>query len=155
MTIELTACKNAEAIAEEVFSSIRTVFSYNGQGKEIQRFADIIQHRMPLWIPFRYEQHVDSARKSSVRRDIFNGVVFSICTCLIWNIVAFGICTCSSYNVDFLLDTIGFWYGNKRIHEGGATLANICTVNIVSKERKMVSFLLLDFCNTFNLHIFY
>ncbi|CAF0757319.1 unnamed protein product [Adineta ricciae] len=94
MAIELTACKEAGAIAEEVFSSIRTVFSYNGQKKEMQR----------------YEQHVDTARKSSVRKDIFNGLVLSICTCLIWNIMAFG-----------------FWYGYKRIREGDVTLANICT----------------------------
>ncbi|CAF0770902.1 unnamed protein product [Adineta ricciae] len=58
MAIELTACKEAGAIAEEVLSSIRTVFSYNGQKKK----------------------------------------------------------KCN-----------GFWYGNKRIREGGVTLANICT----------------------------
>jgi len=38
MTVkEIRAYKKAGAIAEEVISSIRTVLSYNGQEKEIQR----------------------------------------------------------------------------------------------------------------------
>ena len=40
MTItELRAYGKAGAVAEEVISSIRTVLSYNGQEKEIQRFV--------------------------------------------------------------------------------------------------------------------
>ena len=37
--IELEAYGRAGVIAEEVISSIRTVLSYNGQQKEIQRFV--------------------------------------------------------------------------------------------------------------------
>lgn len=36
--MELKAYGKAGSVAEEVFSSIRTVFSYNGQKKEEQRF---------------------------------------------------------------------------------------------------------------------
>lgn len=36
--MELKAYGKAGAIVEEVFSSIRTVFAYNGQEKEKQRF---------------------------------------------------------------------------------------------------------------------
>jgi hypothetical protein len=36
---ELRAYGKAGAVAEEVISSIRTVLSYNGQEKEIQRFV--------------------------------------------------------------------------------------------------------------------
>lgn len=36
--IELQAYGKAGAIAEEVFSSIRTVFAFNGQEREKQRF---------------------------------------------------------------------------------------------------------------------
>ncbi|CAF0839123.1 unnamed protein product [Adineta ricciae] len=60
--IELTAYEKAGSIAEEAISSIRTVFSYNGQTKELQR----------------YEQHVNMARASNLRRDLSNGLVISI-----------------------------------------------------------------------------
>lgn len=36
--MELKAYGKAGAIAEEVFGSIRTVFAYNGQEREKQRF---------------------------------------------------------------------------------------------------------------------
>jgi hypothetical protein len=36
--MELKAYGKAGAVAEEVFSSIRTVFSYNGQEREVNRF---------------------------------------------------------------------------------------------------------------------
>ncbi len=42
--IELKAYGKAGTVAEEVISSIRTVLSYNGQEKEIQRWVcDIIK----------------------------------------------------------------------------------------------------------------
>jgi hypothetical protein len=37
-TIELKAYGKAGAVAEEVVSSIRTVFAYNAQEREAQRF---------------------------------------------------------------------------------------------------------------------
>lgn len=36
--MELSAYGKAGAVAEEVFSSIRTVFAYNGQEREQKRF---------------------------------------------------------------------------------------------------------------------
>ncbi len=36
-TIELKAYERAGTVAEEVFSSIRTVFAYNGQEREKKR----------------------------------------------------------------------------------------------------------------------
>lgn len=40
---ELNAYGKAGAVAEEVISAIRTVFCYNGQEREIQRFASILK----------------------------------------------------------------------------------------------------------------
>lgn len=37
--VELEAYGKAGVIAEEVISSIRTVFTYNGQEKEVNRFV--------------------------------------------------------------------------------------------------------------------
>lgn len=39
---ELKAYGKAGAVAEEVISSIRTVFSYNGQEREAQRFGKVL-----------------------------------------------------------------------------------------------------------------
>jgi hypothetical protein len=46
--MELRAYGKAGAIAEEVFSSIRTVFSYNGQSREEKRLVnmDIVQWKI-------------------------------------------------------------------------------------------------------------
>lgn len=40
--MELKAYEKAGAIAQEVFSSIRTVFSYNGQERETKRLDSMI-----------------------------------------------------------------------------------------------------------------
>ncbi|CAF1180643.1 unnamed protein product [Adineta ricciae] len=92
--IELTAYEKAGSIAEEAISSIRTVFAYNGQTKELQR----------------YEQHVNMARTSNLRRDLSNGLVISIYICLYLNLMAFGL-----------------WYGAKRVLENDTTTGNMYT----------------------------
>ncbi|CAF3789545.1 unnamed protein product, partial [Rotaria sp. Silwood1] len=46
-TIELNAYRKAGAVAEEVITSIRTVLSYNGQEKEIQRSVYSLEHISP------------------------------------------------------------------------------------------------------------
>ncbi|CAF3575971.1 unnamed protein product [Rotaria sordida] len=66
--MELKAYGKAGAIAEEVFSSIRTVLSYNGQEREEKR----------------YEQHLDEAKRNGVKKGAINGatmgsVWFIIC----------------------------------------------------------------------------
>ncbi|CAF3678455.1 unnamed protein product [Rotaria sp. Silwood1] len=56
--MELKAYGKAGAIAEEVFSSIRTVLSYNGQEREEKR----------------YEKHLDEAKRNGIKKGIINGV---------------------------------------------------------------------------------
>ncbi|CAF5051682.1 unnamed protein product, partial [Rotaria sp. Silwood1] len=53
---ELKAYGKAGAIAEEVISSIRTVLSYNGQEKEIHRYA----------------QSLDDAKQCAIKRKLAN-----------------------------------------------------------------------------------
>lgn len=49
--MELKAYERAGAIAEEVFSSIRTVFSYNGQQREEKRLNLIFNYlEMKLYL---------------------------------------------------------------------------------------------------------
>ncbi|CAF4831175.1 unnamed protein product [Rotaria sp. Silwood1] len=55
--MELKAYGKAGAIAEEVFSSIRTVLSYNGQEREEKR----------------YEQHLGEAKRNGIKKGAING----------------------------------------------------------------------------------
>ncbi len=48
--MELEENGKANAIAEEVFSSIRTVLSYNGQEKEQQRFEYLMMKHKFIYI---------------------------------------------------------------------------------------------------------
>ncbi|XP_063536030.1 phosphatidylcholine translocator ABCB4-like [Cydia strobilella] len=54
----------ASAIAEEVISSIRTVYAYNGQEKEIER----------------YKEPLAKARQLHIKKDIFTGLAMSLLT---------------------------------------------------------------------------
>lgn len=47
---ELKAYAKAGAVAEEVLSSIRTVFSYNGTGYEVKRYVIMFQVHRPVHI---------------------------------------------------------------------------------------------------------
>ncbi|CAF5024863.1 unnamed protein product, partial [Rotaria sp. Silwood1] len=60
--IELKAYGKAGIVAEEVISSIRTVLSYNGQEREIQR----------------YEQYLDDAKKCGIRKGVTSGITIGI-----------------------------------------------------------------------------
>ncbi|CAF1379240.1 unnamed protein product [Adineta ricciae] len=64
--MEAKSYENAGAIAEEVFSSIRTVLAYNGQNREKERYA----------------KNLNEAKKSSVRRGIINGLTMGF-MCLV------------------------------------------------------------------------
>ncbi|CAF1309030.1 unnamed protein product, partial [Rotaria sordida] len=72
---ELHAYAKAGAIAEEVFSNIRTVFSYNGAAYESKR----------------YEKHLRSAKISGIRKGALNGILMGG----IWLIV------CCAYALSF------------------------------------------------------
>ncbi|CAF1420960.1 unnamed protein product [Rotaria sordida] len=65
--MELKAYGKAGAIAEEVFSSIRTVLSYNGQEREEKR----------------YEQHLDEAKRNGIKKGVINGATMG----LLWFII--------------------------------------------------------------------
>ncbi|UJR24257.1 hypothetical protein I4U23_027224 [Adineta vaga] len=93
--IELKAYGNAGIIAEEAISSIRTVLSYNGQEKEIQR----------------YEQSLDKAKKSAIKKNIINGITMAIQLLFVYSL--FG---------------LGCWYGAKLIREENYTIGIVYTV---------------------------
>jgi len=71
---ELKAYGLAGNIAEEVISSIRTVFSYNGQEKEIER----------------YEKHLDKARECGTKKSFADGLSRGITFLLLYSIYALG-----------------------------------------------------------------
>ncbi|CAF1041540.1 unnamed protein product [Rotaria sp. Silwood1] len=71
---ELKAYAKAGAIAEEVFSSIRTVFAYNGATYELKR----------------YEKHLRSAKLSGIRKGGLNGMLMGGIFCLIFCTYALG-----------------------------------------------------------------
>ncbi|CAF0923947.1 unnamed protein product [Rotaria sordida] len=60
--MELKAYGKAGAIAEEVFSSIRTVLSYNGQEREEKR----------------YQKHLDEAKKYGIEKGAISGILTGI-----------------------------------------------------------------------------
>lgn len=55
---EALATGKAGAIAEEVLASVRTVYAFSGQRKEIER----------------YEEHLSEARKINIKKGFFNGM---------------------------------------------------------------------------------
>ncbi|CAF3696052.1 unnamed protein product [Adineta steineri] len=71
---ELKSYARAGAVAEEVFSSIRTVFSYNGSDYELKR----------------YEQHLRSAKISGIRKGVLNGTLMGTIFCLMFCTYALG-----------------------------------------------------------------
>ncbi|UJR24177.1 hypothetical protein I4U23_027143 [Adineta vaga] len=72
--LESKAYEKAGAIAEEVFSSIRTVFAYNGQNREKER----------------YGKHLNEAKKSSIRRGMVNGLIMGFMCVIIFSGYALG-----------------------------------------------------------------
>jgi len=56
---ELKAYAKAGAIAEEVFTAIKTVFAFNGAQKE----------------QVRYESRLDNARKYGIRKSVLSGMM--------------------------------------------------------------------------------
>ena len=56
---ELKSYAKAGAVAEEVFTAIRTVFAFNGQPKEIKR----------------YEVRLDDAKKYGIKKGFINGAM--------------------------------------------------------------------------------
>ena len=83
---ELKSYAKAGAIAEEVFSSIRTIFSYNGGNYESRRSVIInesISSHQCVWRFNRYEKHLKSAKISGIRKGAFNGMLMGV----IWFIV--------------------------------------------------------------------
>lgn len=58
-SVELESYAKAGAVAEEVFTAIRTVFAFNGSQKE---------HK-------RYESKLDEAKKKGVQKGILNGMM--------------------------------------------------------------------------------
>ncbi|UJR11267.1 hypothetical protein I4U23_015449 [Adineta vaga] len=72
---ELVAYGKAGAIAEEVISSIRTVLSYNGQEKEIER----------------YEKYLLIEKTSSIRKDLFNSLTIAVHMFFTWSSFSLGL----------------------------------------------------------------
>jgi ABC-type multidrug transport system fused ATPase/permease subunit len=76
---ELNSYAKAGAVAEEAITAIRTVFAFNGAQKE---------HK-------RYEEKLEEARKSGVKKALLQGILFGS----IWLIIQ------CSY-------AVGFWFGH-------------------------------------------
>ncbi|CAF0935049.1 unnamed protein product [Rotaria sordida] len=72
--IELKAYGRAGIVAEEVISSIRTVLSYNGQEREVQR----------------YEQYLDDAKKCGIRKGVTTGIITGVTYFLLFCTYALG-----------------------------------------------------------------
>ncbi|CAF3763845.1 unnamed protein product [Rotaria socialis] len=70
--MELKAYGRAGAIAEEVFSSIRTVLSYGGQEREEKR----------------YEKHLEDAKKNGIKKGAINGITIGTVWFLIYGAYA-------------------------------------------------------------------
>jgi hypothetical protein len=85
---ELKSYAKAGAIAEEVFSSIRTVFSYNGAAYESKRYEKMFDKHVfyKYFSCNRYEQHLRAAKISGIRKGALNGILmgtiwfFMFCT---------------------------------------------------------------------------
>lgn len=74
-TNELKSYARAGAVAEEVFSSIRTVFAFNGVKKD---------HK-------RYEDKLDEAKKFGIKKSIVNGALMGMLWLVINGSYALGI----------------------------------------------------------------
>jgi len=74
-TNELKSYARAGAVAEEVFSSIRTVFAFNGVKKD---------HK-------RYEDKLDEAKKFGIKKSIVNGALMGMLWFVINGSYALGI----------------------------------------------------------------
>ena len=66
-TNELKSYAKAGAIAEEVFTAIRTVFAFNGAQKEFKR----------------YEAKLDDARRFGIKKSVANGILMGF----IWLVI--------------------------------------------------------------------
>ncbi|CAF3666783.1 unnamed protein product [Adineta steineri] len=73
--LELKAYGHAGVVAEEVFSSIRTVLAYNGQSKEEQR----------------YSKYLNDAEKSGIRNGIITGVILGTSWFCIFGAIYLGV----------------------------------------------------------------
>ncbi|CAF4425289.1 unnamed protein product, partial [Rotaria magnacalcarata] len=93
--MELKAYGRAGAVAEEVFSSIRTVLSYGGQEREEKR----------------YEQHLEDAKKSGIKKGAINGITIGTVWFLIYGAYA-----------------LAFWYGAKLIREDHYNIGDVFIV---------------------------
>lgn len=110
MTANLTATQSkaydqAGATAEEVFSSIRTVVSYNGQDREQKRFVELHLihaatdkiHPMHIgwfhndFLLLRYEKHLSVAQRYGIKRGAMVGLTMGIVWFVIYNMYALGI----------------------------------------------------------------
>ena len=97
--MELKAYGKAGAVAEEVISSIRTVLSYNGQEREIQRFDISIRiFIIYLFVIYRYEKHLDDAKKIVVSKKV-QSMVLSLGVRMVFHLL----CICIRYLIFLIL----------------------------------------------------
>jgi hypothetical protein len=92
--MELKSYGKAGAIAEEVFSSIRTVLSYNGQSREEKRFdlinkIHIIVDKI-FFLLYRYEKHLGEAKRNGIKKGAMNGLTIGSVWFLIYCAYALG-----------------------------------------------------------------
>ena len=133
--LELKAYGKAGNVAEEVLSSIRTVFSYNGQEREQQRFILHWNKGRQSHLPFcRYEKHLEEARRSAIKKGAVDGFTAGAAWCLIYCTYPLGIYPVVLHANAKVMRTLllGFWYGTKLVRDGEYTIG---AVNMVSVRR--------------------
>uniref|UniRef100_A0A1B0A9F0 ABC-type xenobiotic transporter n=1 Tax=Glossina pallidipes TaxID=7398 RepID=A0A1B0A9F0_GLOPL len=80
---ELKAYSNAGAVAEEVFSGLRTVFAFGGEKKEVQRFTNLLK----------------PAEDMGRKRGLYSGIG----GCIMWFIIYSGYALAMWYGVNLVL----------------------------------------------------
>jgi hypothetical protein len=98
----LKSYAKAGAVAEEVFTAIKTVFAFNGASNEIKRcifsitFDYLFLSQVFIFGLESYESKLDDARKYGIKKGIINGVLVGFLWLVIYGAYA-----------------LGFWYGWK------------------------------------------
>jgi len=110
-TMELSAYAKAGAIAQEVLSSVRMVFAYNGADHEYHRYSFHILTMYNGWLYFRYTQHLTAARRNGIRKGIVFGIIMGFIRLVI-----------------FVIYAVGFIYGTRLIYEENSNIGDIFLV---------------------------
>lgn len=118
-----------------------------GKKKKSSGLYHIIERFMGFCIgkllkTFSYEQFLDDAKRSSIKKKLIVGVTKALQVFLMYNLFAFGTCSLL-YSALLCIHRCflpkGFWYGTKLIHEEHYTIGTVYTVSIRTYSIKRLS----------------